>query len=146
VTLGVRRRRSKRTGAQSLRLLAFLGDPMAAFDAAGRPSTRWRSWPRPGSVPAGRRDAQLANLVAVLDRARAVYRAVADHARAVRNGSLWGLVDGAGVLSGSRRIRWGTRSLGMAETLLPAGRGRRGRLVAPSGATCPLVLEPAMGR
>jgi hypothetical protein len=34
----------------------------------------------------------------------------------------------------------------MAEVLLPADRGRRGRLVAPSGATSPLVLEPAMGR
>src|SRR5687768_3699091 len=56
-----------------------------------------------------------------------------------------GLVDGAGVLPGPRRIRRGTRSLGMAAVLLPAGRGRRGRLVAPPGATGPLVLEPAMG-
>jgi hypothetical protein len=88
-----------------------------------------------GRFAPGRRDAQLADLVAVLDRARAVYRAVADHARAFRSGSSWGLVDGAGVLPRSRRIRRGTRSLGMAEVLLPAGRGRKGRLVAPPGAT-----------
>jgi hypothetical protein len=34
----------------------------------------------------------------------------------------------------------------MAEALLPAGRDRSWRLVAPPGATCPLVLEPGMGR
>jgi len=39
-----------------------------------------------------------------------------------------------------------TRSLCMAEALLPAGRVRRRRLVAPPGAMCPLVLEPSMGR
>jgi hypothetical protein len=100
-----------------------------------------------GRFAPGRRDAQLADLVAVLDRARAVYRAVADHARAVRSGSSWrGAGRRAGVLPGPRRIRRGTRSLGMAEVLLPADRGRRGRLVAPPGATSPLVLEPAMGR
>jgi len=90
--------------------------------------------------------AQLANLVAVLDRARAVYRAVADHARVVRGGSSWGLVDGAGVLPGPRRIRRGTRSLGMAEPCCPQAGAADGGWWRPPGATCPLVLEPAMGR